>query len=209
MNMKKIYKPAEASEYTGLKVNTLQRLDREGKLKAHRTATNRRYYYEEDLEAYLHRKSNKQGKIVLYARVSSYPQKADLKHQVEYLRNYVNAKGIIPDEVITDVGSGLNYNRKKWNKLLQEVEDNKISQIYVTYKDRFIRFGFEWFNRFCNKHGAEIIVLNNPDLSPQEEIAEDLITIIHVFSSRSYGIRQYKKKIEDDIKEGEKIDRNQ
>ncbi len=85
--------------------------------------------------------SNKR-KVVAYARVSTNSQRDDLKNQIDFIRQYVNAKGIILDETITDVGSGLNYNRKKWNKLLEEVMNNQIDTIYITYKDRFIRFGY-------------------------------------------------------------------
>lgn len=73
--------------------------------------------------------------------------------------------------------------------------NNKIDKIYITYKDRFIRFGYDWFENLCEKHGTEIIVLNNIDTSPDKELVEDLISIIHVFSCRLYGLRKYKKKI--------------
>lgn len=79
------------------------------------------------------------------------------------------------------------------------VEQNKVEQIYIVYKDRFIRFGFDWFNDFCKKHNCEIVVLNNPDLSPEEELTQDLLTILHVFSSRSYGIRKYQKQIKKEL----------
>ena len=122
----------------------------------------------------------------------------------------MNAKGIILDESITDIGSGLNYNRKKWNQLLTEVMQDKIDTIYVTYKDRFIRFGFEWFERLCNMHDTKIIVLNNKATSPDQELVDDLISIIHVFSCRLYGLRKYKTKLEKDksLKGGELNDQN-
>ena len=76
-------------------------------------------------------------------------QKNSLENQEEYLRSYTNAKGVILDEVFIDIGSGINYNRKNFNKILELVESGEISEIYVTYKDRFVRFGFDWFNNFC------------------------------------------------------------
>lgn len=115
-----------------------------------------------------------------------------------YLSNFVNAKGIIPDELISEVGSGLNYKRKKWNRLLIEIEDREIDRIYVTFKDRFVRFGFDWFQQFCERHGTEIIVLNNPKTSPETELVNDLISIIHVFSCRIYGLRRYNKELRHD-----------
>ena len=197
------YKPKEASQYIGRSISTLQRLDYSGKLKAHRTATNRRYYTKDQLDAFLGKKTQTQKLQIAYARVSSYEQKPELRHQLDYIRNYVNAKGIILDQEITDIGSGLNYNRKKWNKLMDLVEENKVGKIYIAYKDRFIRFGYDWFNHFCQKHDCDIVVLNNPSLSPEEELTQDLLTILHVFSSRSYGIRKYQKQIKKELMEND------
>ena len=197
------YKPKEASQYIGRSISTLQRLDYSGKLKAHRTTTNRRYYTKEQLDTFLGKKAQTRRLQIAYARVSSYEQKPELQHQLDYIRNYVNAKGIILDQEITDIGSGLNYNRKKWNKLMDLVEENKVGKIYIAYKDRFIRFGYDWFNRFCQKHDCDIVVLSNPSLSPEEELTQDLLTILHVFSSRSYGIRKYQKQIKKELMEND------
>ena len=197
------YKPKEASQYIGRSISTLQRLDYSGKLKAHRTTTNRRYYTKEQLDTFLGKKAQTRRLQIAYARVSSYEQKPELQHQLDYIRNYVNAKGIILDQEITDIGSGLNYNRKKWNKLMDLVEENKVGKIYIAYKDRFIRFGYDWFNHFCQKHGCDMVVLNNPSLSPEEELTQDLLTILHVFSSRSYGIRKYQKQIKKELMEND------
>lgn len=192
-----IYKPKEMAKKLNVTVRTLQRWDNEGKLHAKRSPTNRRYYTDDQLMQYLGEPTDNR-KTVAYARVSTYGQKDDLKDQVSFIRQYANAKGIILDEVITDIGSGLNYNRKKWNQLLYNVEQNKIKTIFITYKDRFIRFGFDWFNRFCNEHNTKIIVLNNPDTSPDKELVDDVISIIHVFSCRLYGLIKYKNKIKND-----------
>jgi putative resolvase len=121
-----------------------------------------------------------------------------LKNQVKFLLDFANAKGIIIDETIEDIGSGLNYNRKKWNKLIEHCMENKIDSIMITHKDRFIRFGYEWFERFLGKYNVKIIVVNNETLSPDEELVQDIISILHVFSCRVYGMRKYKKKIEED-----------
>ena len=119
-----------------------------------------------------------------------------MQNQITFIRNYVNAKGEILDDVIQDIGSGLNYNRKHWNDLLfNQISKGEIGKIYITYKDRFVRFGFDWFERYCNHHDCEIVIINNPDTSPQQELIDDLISIIHVFSHRIYGLRKYKKDI--------------
>lgn len=191
-------KPKDFAEKIGVTVKTLQNWDNDGTLKAQRTPTNRRYYTEKQYLEYIGQGKSSQRKVVAYARVSNAGQKDDLANQVEFLRNYANGKGIILDEVITDIGSGLNYKRKKWNQLLDSIMSNEIDTIYITYKDRFTRFGYDWFEKLSHKFNTQIVVLNNPDLSPTEELTEDLISIIHVFSCRIYGLRKYKKKIEND-----------
>lgn len=197
--MSKHYKPKEFAELLNVSVITLQRWDNEGKLNAFRTPTNRRYYtYEQYLEYIGIHKETDNRKTVIYTRVSTSNQKDDLKNQVEFLRQYANAKGIIVDEVIEDYGSGLNYNRKKWNRLIDSCMTNEISTIIITHKDRFIRFGYDWFERFLAKFNVDIIVVNNESLSPQEELVQDIISILHIFSCRIYGLRKYKKKIGED-----------
>ena len=192
------YKPKDFAELLNVSVKTLQRWDREGTLVAKRTPTDRRYY---TYDQYLEFKGIKNAisrKTVIYARVSTNNQKDDLINQVKFLQDFTNAKAMIVDEIIQDVGSGLNYNRKKWNKLIEEVMENKIDTIVITHKDRFIRFGYEWFEKFLLKFDTKILVVNNELLYPQEELVQDIISILHVFSCRIYGLRKYKKKIEED-----------
>lgn len=191
----------------GVSVKTLQRWDREGILVPKRNPNNRRYYTEDQYLEYIGSSCKKDKKIIAYVRVSNNNQKNDLQNQITFIRNYVNAKGEILDDVIQDIGSGLNYNRKHWNDLLfNQISKGEIGKIYITYKDRFVRFGFDWFERYCNHHDCEIVIINNPDTSPQQELIDDLISIIHVFSCRIYGLRKYKK----DISVDESLqDRNQ
>ena len=193
------YKPKEFAELLNVTVKTLQRWDREKTLVANRTPTNRRYYtYDQYLQFKGIGRDADSRKIVIYTRVSTRNQADNLENQVDFLQNYVNAKGLIVDEVIRDYGSGLNYNRKKWNQLLGEVMENKVKMIFVSHKDRFVRFGFDWFEKFCNKFNVEIVVVKNDKLSPHEELVQDIVSILHVFSCRLYGLRKYKKQIEGD-----------
>lgn len=193
------YKPKEFAELLNVTVKTLQRWDREKTLVANRTPTNRRYYtYDQYLQFKGIGRDADSRKIVIYTRVSTRNQADDLENQVDFLQNYANAKGLIVDEVIRDYGSGLNYNRKKWNQLLGEVMENKVKIIFVSHKDRFVRFGFDWFERFCNKFNVEIVVVKNDKLSSHEELVQDIVSILHVFSCRLYGLRKYKKQIEGD-----------
>ena len=196
---KDIYKPGEFAKLLNVTVTTLQRWDREGVLKAYRNPKNRRFYTEQQLKEFMGESSDKNsGRNVIYARVSNKSQTDDLENQIDFLKTYTNASGIIVDEVISETGSGLNYKRKKWNQLLDAVMQREISKIFIAYKDRFIRFGYDWFESFCQKHGTEIVVVHNEKTSPEKELIDDLISIIHAFSLRIYGLRKYKKKIKDD-----------
>lgn len=201
MKIMAVLKPKEMAERLGVTVRTLLEWDRKGIFPAHRTPTNKRYYTEQDYLKYINNNSDPKKdkrKVVGYARVSTANQKDDLKDQEEFIREFVNTKGIILDEMITDIGSGLNYKRKKWNKLLDEVMQGKIKTIYITYQDRFIRFGYDWFEKLCNQNGTKIVVLNNRETSPNEELVQDVLSILHVFSCRLYGLRKYKHKISED-----------
>lgn len=193
------YKPAAFAELLGVSVKTLQRWDKDGVLKAYRTPTDRRYYtYDQYLQFKGLKVKDDVRQVVIYSRVSTRAQKDDLRNQVDFLRTFCNASGMIVDKVIEDIGSGLNYNRKKWNELLDDVMAGKIKTIVIGSKDRFIRFGYDWYNRFCEKLGTSIIVVNNDSLSPHEELVEDIVSILHVFSCRLYGLRKYKKLIQED-----------
>lgn len=194
------YKPKDFAELLGVSVKTLQRWDRENILKAHRTPTDRRYYTYEQYLQYkgITNTAADERKTVIYTRVSTRNQKDDLQNQKEFLKQFCNAKGMIVDQCIEEYGSGLNYNRKQWNKLLDDVMEQKIKTIVITHKDRFIRFGYDWFEKFCMKFHTSILVVNNEELSPQEELVQDIISILHVFSCRLYGLRKYKKQIRED-----------
>ena len=197
------YKVGEFAKKVGVSVSTLQRWDRTNVLKSRRTPTNQRYYTDEELNRVLNleEKTKSERKNVGYCRVSTQSQKKNLENQQEIVSIYSLNHGIILDEIYTDIGSGLNYKRKNWNKLLKKVENNEIDKIYITYKDRLVRFGYEWFEDFCASHGTEIIVLNQKQTSPEEELTEDLLSILHVFSARSYGLRKYKTEINKELKE--------
>lgn len=192
-------KPKEMANRLGISVKTLQRWDREGRLVAYRNIKNRRYYTEDQYLTAIGQMKAPDKVIVGYARVSSHHQTEALQNQITFIRQFVNARGEILDNVYSDIGSGLNYKRKNWNKIIFDlILQGKVSKIYITYKDRFVRFGFDWFQNLCEKYDCEIIVIKNEDTSPQQELVQDLISIIHVFSSRVYGLRTYKQKLRKD-----------
>ena len=196
-----IYKVGEFAEKVGVSISTLQRWDRTDVLKSKRTPTNQRYYTDEDLNKVLNLETKTKRKNVGYCRVSTQNQKHNLENQKEFVSVYSLSHGVILDEIYTDIGSSLNYKRQNWNKLLKQVEANEIDKIYVTYKDRFVRFGYDWFEEFCASHETEIIVLNQKQTSAEEELTEDLLSILHEFSERNYSLRKYKTAINKELKE--------
>ena len=199
----KVYKINEFSRLVGRSVKTLQRWDVEGTLIAHRNHKDRRYYTHDQYLKYIGMKADDTKKIIVYSRVSSANQKQDLISQTKALEKYCEVHGYCVDTWISEIGSGLNYNRKQFNKLFEEIALGQISKVIIAHKDRLVRFGFEWFESFAKRHGTKIEVMNQESLSPEEEMTKDLLSIIHCFSSRLYGLRKYKKNINAMIKEKE------
>lgn len=197
----KIYKPKEFGQLIGRAVITLQRWDVEGRLKAHRSPTGRRYYTHEQYLEYIGQKASPDKKVIVYTRVSSTGQKRDLESQQKAIGQFCIAQGLAVSEWLSDVGSGLNYNRKNFNQLMEMCERGEVGKIVIAHKDRLVRFGYEYFEKFCSQHGATIIVMNQELLSPQEEMTKDLLSIIHCFSSRLYGLRKYKKQLKEMLEE--------
>lgn len=133
---------------------------------------------------------------IIYARVSTTGQKDNLERQVERLSNYCSSNGYIIDDIYKEIASGMNYNRKYYNKLLEMVLENKIDNIFIEYEDRLLRFGFDNFVTICNKFNTNIIVINKSENKDSvKEITDDLVNIIHHFSSKIYSLRRNKSKI--------------
>lgn len=156
------------------------------------TPTDRRYYTHDDYLSVIGQKP-KERKVVAYVRVSSVAQTPDLVNQRAAVEQFCLASGRAVAEYLEDVGSGLDYKRKRFFELMESVDRGEISEIVVAHKDRLVRFGFEWFEKFAGDHGCKIVVMNAESLSPEEEMVQDLLSIIHCFSSRLYGLRRYKK----------------
>ena len=144
-----------------------------------------------------------QRQDVIYARVSTNKQKSrgDLDRQVEKISAFIISQNPKNLKVFKEVGSGLNDNRKQLLQLIDMVCENQVNRIFVLYKDRLTRFGFNYLKTICNKHNVEIVVVSNEteDKSIQEELAEDIIAIIHSFSGKLYRLRKtIKQKIDID-----------
>lgn len=193
--MEHTYSPKQFGRLIGKSVNTLQKWDRQGILHAFRSPTNRRYYTHEQYLQYRGLISSEQGKVVAYARVSSPLQKKDLATQKEALRAYCLQHGVKVDEWLEDIGSALNYKRKGFNQVVEQIELGQVRRLIIASQDRFVRFGYDWFEAFCQRHGTTLLVVNGKALSPNEELVRDLMAIVTVFSARLPGLRSYKKAI--------------
>jgi putative resolvase len=177
---------------------TLQRWDREGRLKAHRTVTNQRYYTDEDLAIVLGlAKHVKKKRCVVYCRVSSPAQKPDLVNQRQHLEQFCTARGLVVDEWVEEIGGGLNFQRKKLLALVDSIIAGDVGMLVLAHKDRLARFGFPLIEHLCEMHHCDLIVMDNQSLSPEQELTQDLLTILHCASRRLYGLRTYRKTLKE------------
>jgi len=172
-------------------VNDLQKWDRKGILPTFGSPTNRRYYTHEQYLQYRELISSEQGLVIAYARVSSPSQKKDLAIQKQALRANCLEHQMKVDQWIEDIGSALNYKRKGFNQVIEQIELSLVKRVVIGYQDRFVRFGYDWFEQFCERHGTEITVMNGETFSREEELVRDLIAIVTVFSSRLHALRSH------------------
>ena len=193
--MSKLSSIKQAANQLGVSVSTLRRWDETGVLVAQRTPKGHRRYDLSKINPNLTRnKVEQQRKTIAYARVSSHDQKSDLQRQIEILELYCSAQGW-SFEVISDLGSGMNYHKKGLKRLLDDILDNKIDRLVLTHKDRLLRFGAELVFALCEARQVEVVIINQGEnLSFEEELAQDVLEIITVFSARLYGSRSKKNK---------------
>jgi len=194
------------SKIVGVTPQTLRNWDKTDKLKPHHTTeSGYRYYSEEQLNQVLKIKS-KTKTIIGYCRVSSPKQKDDLERQIENVKTYLLAQGK-PFEIISDIGSGINCKRKGLLELLDRINKNEVEKVVVLYKDRLSRFGFELIEYVASLHGCEIEIIDNTQKTEQEELVEDLVQIITVFSCKLQGKRAHKaRKLIKELVDGEQND---
>ena len=182
-------------------VKTLQRWDRDGVLTAQRAPSGRRWYSREAILRHLGiGESPAERQTVAYCRVSSQAQKPDLKNQRRTVEEFCAAKGLANVEFIEEIGGGLNFKRKRFLALVDGVIAGNVSCVVLAHKDRLARFGFELLQHLCKEHDCELLVINSEKLSPEQEMVQDLMTIVHCFSSRLYGLRNYKKALKEALK---------
>lgn len=204
--MNKLYTISQAATHYGVSSSTLRRWEREGKLIPDRTkGKQRRYKLVGECKFKSHEKPDKKATIA-YARVSSHDQKADLERQKQLLEMYCAAQGW-QFKIISDLGSGMNYNKRGLKELLSVILNGDISRLVLTHKDRLLRFGAELIFSLCERRGIEVIIINKGDEpSFEEDLAKDVLEIITVFSARLYGSRSNKnKKLLDNLKEAASV----
>ena len=209
--MSKYYSINEFSKILGVSAQTLRNWDKNGKLHPHHTSGNGyRYYSHEQLNQVMNIKPNLDRIVIGYCRVSSNKQKDDLERQIENMKLYLTSQGK-PFEIISDIGSGINYKKKGLKELIRRISQNKVEKVVVLYEDRLLRFGFELVEYIASLYNCDIEIIDNTEKPEQQELVEDLAQIITVFSCKLQGKRANKARefVKELIEDGgEKDDKN-
>ena len=172
----KLLRAGQTAKLLGIHINTLRTLHKQGVLiPAKITDKGTRYYSEQQIKDYIGINSTYTRKTIGYCRVSSLKQKQDLERQVDRLQTYLISRGY-QFEIITDIGSGINYNKKGLTKLINLVENNEVERIVVLYKDRLVRFGFELLQQICTIHQTSIEIIDNTERTKEliKELTDDI-----------------------------------
>lgn len=197
-------KSKEALELLGVTRVTLCNYVKEGKIKAIRKASGQYDYDEESIYQFLGRKYQKKEKInISYSRVSTTTQKDQLKDQTLRIYNSCIMRGIVLDEQIEDIKSGMDADRKGFQRLLKRIMDGEVGILVVENKDRLTRFGFDTLEFIFRYFGTTILVLNDSldNKTYEQELTEDLISIIHYFTRKSYSHRRKLNEIRKELEE--------
>lgn len=200
--MKRLASIGEAAKALGVSITTLRRWEASGRLVPEHTAGGHRRYDLAKLRPEMFRAEEDAGRrTVAYARVSSHDQKEDLERQKQVLELYCAQQGWT-FELISDLGSGMNYHKKGLKRLLDAIIDGKVGRLVITHKDRLLRFGAELVFAICEAREVEVVILNQgEDTTFEEDLAKDVLEIITVFSARLYGSRSRKnQKLLDGVK---------
>ncbi len=197
-----MYSIGKFAKLIGRSIETLRLWDKQGKLiPAYRGKSGHRMYSEEQLNEVLQIVKPKEKINLGYIRVSAKHQHSDLERQYEMMEMFLMKQGK-EFRIISDIGSGINYKRRGLKELLKLVSTNQIDKLYISYKDRLVRFGYELIEEVCKLHGVKIIIINKSnEQTDEEELVEDILNIIHVFSCRLNGKRSHiNKKIVEKLK---------
>ena len=187
---------------------TLCHYVKEGKIKVNKLASGRYDYDKESVFKFLNKENERRN--VIYGRVSTSKQNIDLENQINDLKKFCLNSSVVIHDIYKDIDSGMNFDRKEFNRLLDDVVSGEISTVYVTYKDRLSRISFNMIKNLFSKFGTNIVVINEVDDTQtlENEVIKEIIDLIHCFSMKVYSKRRkkYLKKIEDIIKNVKKDD---
>lgn len=201
----KLLRMNEVSEITGLAQSTLRLMHRKGELVPAKVSLGgTRYYSDEQIKEYMGIETVSKRIVIGYARVSSRKQEDDLNKQIENLKTYMFAKGY-SFEMITDIGSSMNYSKNGLTKLLERIHNGEVSKVVVPYRDRLVRFGFELLETVCKLNDCEIEIVDNTPKTNEEELITDLVKVVNVFGGELKGkqsklIKQFVEDLKDDTR---------
>ena len=195
----------EAKQLLKISAVTLMNWKNTGKIKVKQLSSKKILYDIDSLDISNNDNSTQNYKHVIYGRVSTNIQKDELNYQIKTIKSYMLSKGIKPDNIYYDIASGMNEQRKQFNLLLEDIFKRNVKTVYISFKDRLSRFGYEYFKNIFNYFGTSIEILDNNEETNktyQQELTEDLITLIHSYSMKPYVNRKKKfKEIENILKE--------
>lgn len=197
----------EALELLKVHRVTLNKYVREGKIRVTELANGRYEYNDDDIYAFIGKRVEKHGtKIISYSRVSTQNQKDQLKEQTKRIYDSCIARGITLDEQLEDIGSGMSSDRKNFDKLCQMIFHGDVDTVVLENKDRLVRFGFDMLEKFFKYFGTNILVLNDKleNKSYEQELTDDLISVIHYFTMKSYTHRRKLNKLRKELEQDEK-----
>lgn len=206
--MREYYSIHEFSKILGVSAQTLRNWDKNGKLHPHHTSSNGyRYYSCEQLHEVMKRKVNLDRVVIGYCRVSSNKQKDELEKQIEQMKCYLETQAK-PFEIISDIGLGTNYKKKGLKELLKKISQNKVEKVVVLYRDRLLRVGFELVEYIASLYDCEIEVLDDTEEIEQQELLEDFVQVITMFSCKlkENNVNKAQKFIKELLEERDKLD---
>ena len=199
-----MYSIGMAAELLGVCIKTLRRWDKNDQIRCVKTPGGHRRFPVQEIQRFLFGKESRSkdkvplsNKCALYGRVSSHKQnkRGDLERQIDVMKARVKDENMEIYRIYKDVGSGLNTKCKGLWRLLKNTKTNKFSTIFVNYKDRLTRFGYKYLENYLSEFGVKLVYLNMlSDKSPESEMVEDLVAIIHSFNGKLYGLRSGKNR---------------
>jgi putative resolvase len=192
-----VYRIGEFAKRVGRSVSTVRRWEAEGRISTRRLPSGQRYFDDSDVRKVLQPSFDAgRRKVVVYCRVSSPGQKADLAVQVASMQQFCLARGLAVDEWVSEVGGGMDLRRKKFLALMDAVDRGEVGTLVVAHHDRLARFGFDFLEHMAARGGCEIVVAGQEVLSPRRELVEDLLAVVRTFSCRLDGLRRFERELE-------------